>query len=246
MSTGQPCHHRLYSRLTHCPAPPLGTYRTHRRLTLESVRKSRKLAIHGFFAGPPSDEGFFHDLLSLSYGKDTYYKGQPFSQVYLPIFSNFSQEREVVGTITTTMDWSSYFEDVISTSENGQLVFLNNACFGNHTYLIDGNGVTPLGMGDLGNPDFKKYKKTTQFGSDMRVRDGTPQGIEIDQGPEGCYYELTVYPSDALYNEFHTELPIVVTISIAAVFVSSDFFFRWSQANAHSLTLDDFLLYCSS
>ena len=194
-------------------------YAGFQRPTLELIRTSRKLAIHGFFAGQPGDVTFFKSLLSVSAGKDVYYKGQPFSQVYLPIFNNFTTDREVVGAITTTMDWSSYFEDIISSSENGEIVFLKNECFGNHSYLIDGNGVTPLGEGDYGNPDYNKYKKTTQFG-DLRVQDGTPQGIEIDQGPDGCFYELTVYPSDALYDEFHTNLPILVTASIGAVFVS--------------------------
>lgn len=202
----------------------LDRYSSFQRLTLELIRTSRKLAIHGFFSGEPGVDEFFTSLLSVSAGKDVYYKGQPFSQVYLPIFNNFTTDREVVGFITTTMDWSSYFEDIIPSSENGKIVFLKNACFGNHSYSIDGNGVTPLGVGDHGNPDYNKYKKTTQFG-DLRVQDGTPQGIEVDQGPDGCFYELTVYPSDALYDEFHTNLPILVTASIGAVFVSLNLVF---------------------
>ena len=191
---------------------------------------------------PPDDPGIYTDpssgfvtnyyssILSIAAGRDVHYGGQPMSQIYVPVFNSFSNERKTVGLIVAILDWASYLKDVVSGSSSGVVVVLENECYGTFSYLVQKRSAVYLGEGDLSNPDYAKYAERTVIGEGINVQDGSPGGISFNG--RNCTYNLAVYPSDDLYNEFHTGLPYKITVCILGIFVSP----LVHSLSAHSLS----------
>jgi hypothetical protein len=94
---------------------------------------------------------------------------------------------------------------------------LQNACDGAYTYQIDGSKVEMLGSGDLHDHKFDGEQVSTYLEDGFVIYDGSRTGVKINQ--QGCPYSLHVYPSQQMYDEYHTSQPIVITLCILAIFV---------------------------
>lgn len=73
-----------------------------------------------------------------------------------------------------------------------------------------------VGFGDHHDPAFNKYEKVGQFKSFV-LQDGTVTGIPLHH--QGCHYKIHVYPSQKFYDAYNTNMPLIITFSIVAVFV---------------------------
>jgi hypothetical protein len=92
-----------------------------------------------------------------------------------------------------------------------------NSCDGAYTYQIDGSEVKMLGNDNLHDPKFDGQQESTYLEDGFVIYDGSRTGVKINQ--RGCPYSLHVYPSQQMYDEYHTSMPVVITLCILSVFV---------------------------
>jgi hypothetical protein len=74
-----------------------------------------------------------------------------------------------------------------------------------------------LGSGDLHDPNFDAQQESTYLEDGFVIYDGSRTGVKINQ--RGCPYSLHVYPSQQMYDEYHTDVPLITTLCILFVFV---------------------------
>lgn len=157
-------------------------------------------------------------LIRLANGQRTKYEGDIFSTVYFPVYDSFDvATRKTVGVLRTVLHWARYFANVLPDTKEGLIVVLGNNCDTPYTYQINGKTVVPLGHGDLHDPKYNKYKKTGSFANINRIEDGTKEGMILHF--DRCPYHIAVYPSDHMINIFTSNMPRVVTCSVAVVFL---------------------------
>ena len=201
-------------------------YFANHAVQIERTVANGTIQVYDFTAAPPGsidaedpNTRFFASLLSLREGKNTHYDGRPWSIVFTPIFDTFKEDRKVVSVIYAIIDWASYFEGILSPNSKAVVLVISNECYGEYTYSITGSTIDLLGEGDHHSPKYDSYKRTADFAADITVPDGTSHGIPLEQGE--CKYQIAIYPSDEMYNAFHTSLPWLVAFSIVLVFLFS-------------------------
>jgi hypothetical protein len=159
-------------------------------------------------------------LLRLANRRQTKYEGDIFTDVYFPLYDNFTVNRTIVGVMRIVIHWARYFEHVLPTSTRGVIFVLeNDDCDEPFTYRIDGEKVTPLGHGDLHDTAYDEYERTATLRNMKSIPDGTAQGIPLHQIDGECPYSIRVYPSTAFYKEYSTNTPHLLTFAVACVFL---------------------------
>ncbi|KAL7560177.1 hypothetical protein ACA910_016606 [Epithemia clementina (nom. ined.)] len=162
-------------------------------------------------------------LISFASDKKAMYEGDAYSMVFLPLFHDFSPERKVVGVMRVMIQWGRYFRDILPDERNGIIVVLENECDAPFTYQIDGAIVTALGTGDLHDSSFGYLKQKASLQGIDRIEDGTAFGMSLYHGK--CPYSISVYPSTSMENDYKSNTPIVMTFSVAMVFLLTIFMF---------------------
>lgn len=184
----------------------------------------QRIILTGFDVAPPGDIYAEHQMtaisamwLSFAAGKEMYYEGDPNSNIYIPVFDSFDDNRTAVAVINAIINWKTYFTHVLPENIKGVHVVLVNECAGAYTYEVNGAQVKGLGVGDLHDPKFNDLEQSLSFRDITKVSDGTQLGLDLNQ--EGCPYSLHIYPSQAFYDDYSTNNPVVVTCSVAITFV---------------------------
>ena len=121
-----------------------------------------------------------------------------------------NQPNEIVGMITTVINWDTTLSNSIPDYVNGLIVVLDSSTH-KYTYSISNGKTTFLGMGDLHDSKYSSYAITFT---------ATPfDGAVI--------YTITTYPSDDFINQYHTNLPMIACIIVVLImfFTSMIFFF---------------------
>ena len=111
----------------------------------------------------------------------------------------------------------SYFKHILPSSLRGIYVVLNDSCGGEYTYLINGEHVIPVGHGDLHDKTFDGMKQSASFASVENIADGTKTGLPFRK--DQCTVRMDVYPSNTFHSLFNTSTPIIMTVSVAIIFV---------------------------
>jgi hypothetical protein len=151
-------------------------------------------------------------------GKQTSYLGDPMSHMAVPVFDSlYADDREVVAVLMSTFHWSTFLRDILTVKDSGYSVVLENACdeIGNFTYRLNGPNVGIVGVGDLHEREFSSYRVDGVF-YNIKVEDGTPDGIPFNQ--YSCPYSFHIYPTQEEYDGHVTFQPVIISLSIAAVF----------------------------
>ena len=158
-------------------------------------------------------------LLRLANEERTRYEGDIFSTIYFPVYDSFIAEtRTTVAILRAVIHWARYFEKLLPETIRGVVVVLENrGCDQPYTYQIDGSKVIPIGHGDLHDTKFDKYMKVSSFADVDRIADGTKEGMKLHFGK--CPYTIRVYPSDLMVDTMKSNTPIVITVSVAIVFL---------------------------
>lgn len=184
-----------------------------------------KLVLGGFMTSSPGNTSspdlytaWFSELLSTYAGKPVPYNGDPIAEITYPIFADFdAEEREVVAVMKAQFSWQTYLKGLLPDNAPGYMVVLENACDGACTYLINGDDVEILGLGDLHEDQFSDMNISTYLLDDLVIQDGSRNGVKLSQ--QGCPYTLHVYPSQVLYDEYHSPMPVIITVCILSVFL---------------------------
>ena len=149
------------------------------------------------------------------------YDADPMTQVAYPVFDNFGSDRQVTGIILTTIFWRLLFEDVLPANVRGVICVLHNTLGEDVTYRIDGQTATLLGPGDLHDPEYDSMVVTRDITEYVTER-ASPESwsytlVELDTGYTS--YMLSVYPSDAMEDQYVTSDPMIYSVVVVLVFV---------------------------
>ena len=153
---------------------------------------------------------------------DEYQTASPTSVYNEPVLSHFGDDAEVVGTVQAILKWDVYFKELLSEGTKGIYCVVKSDCVNNFengtdqsvTFLIEGTEVSFVGEGDL---------HETQF-DDLR-EDGLIVPFQAAEGLNFCSYSLTVFPSQALRDDYDTNTPVLFTSVVLLVFLFTSMVF---------------------
>jgi len=180
--------------------------------------------VGGFVSAPPGSTSdpnpttsFFATLLSMWEGKQVDYSGDPMANLFIPIYDRLEgNQRNIVGVLKSTIHWRTHLTNILPKTNHGISVVVENSCDGNFTYLLEGTEVQVVGFGDQHDRAFSDYEIVGKFLAD-KIDDGTLDGIPFNQ--VGCPYAFHVYPTQQDLDSHMTKNPMVISLSVAAVFV---------------------------
>lgn len=188
---------------------------------------SESVTIGGFQLAPPgsydvsSQSGlteYFSLMLSASRNKPMEYLGDPFNQVYIPIFDvPYLTSRKPAAVMTVWIQWLSYFRSILPSYTKGIVLVLSNSCSGSFTYQVDGEVVTPVGRGDLHDPRYDHLKNSASWNGFKNFGDGTKYGLPLNE--DHCQMSLDVYPSAEFQRIYTSSAPVAIAALVAAVLV---------------------------
>jgi hypothetical protein len=187
--------------------------------------ESKEVVFGGFFTSDPGNTSspniltsWYSGLLSTATGHPVDYKGDPIIEASYPIFSDFSDRRELVAVMMFQFSWQAYFQDILPANSEGFMLVLHHECDGGfYTYIIDGGDVKSIGFGDLHDPAFNDMGSATLLADGMIINDGSREGVKLNLA--GCPYVLHVYPTAQLRDKYVTDMPVFLTTAIVAVFL---------------------------
>jgi hypothetical protein len=186
--------------------------------------ETKEVVFGGFFIEEPGNSShpnivtaWYSSLLSTAAGHPVDYTGDPIIEASYPIFSDFSDKREVVGVMMFQFSWQTYFEGILPRNSEGFMLVLENECDGAYSYIIEGGHVRTLGFGDLHISEFDDMASFRLLDDGMLINDGSREGVKLNLA--GCPYVLRVYPTERLRDKYCTSMPILLTLAIAGAFV---------------------------
>lgn len=138
----------------------------------------------------------------------------PSAVFFNPIFP-MENPREVVGFIGTSINWEEVLTDIVPDIVDGLDCIISNGVE-SYSYVIH-NGMPILrGEGDLHDPEYDGLGHSTTL-SDTNT--GAKASVT---------YTLTVYPTQVMFEEFQTNIPMIAAIGFAAViFLCTCLFFSY-------------------
>jgi class 3 adenylate cyclase len=187
-------------------------------LTLQTgsaVLGGMDVAPPGYSVHPNKDTRFFSTILSMSRKERTKYLGDPMTDIFVPVFDSFNEDRTAVAVLHAVFHWQSYFRNILPLNTPDMNLVLTNSCQGHFTYIMYGNKIEPVGEGDLHDREYEDSEEGTSFEGLEDVGDGTEFGLKLNQ--DECRYSLSVYPTQDYYEEYNTNTPVIMTIIVAMV-----------------------------
>ena len=160
--------------------------------------------------------GYAH-IFSFHAGKQVNYTGEPVATVFVPVVDSFAQDRRTVAVLVANLRWADYFEDVLTDSSQPVLVVLSNTCQDTFTYEIRGSQATFLGKGNLADVDYEDMAVTIHLDETEFIIE--PNTIALTLNRDLCRYTLQVYPTQEGNDNYNTLFPLIITLTVAAVFL---------------------------
>lgn len=135
----------------------------------------------------------------------------PQSLVLTPIYDGHSAETSfVVGAVTAVLSWDVFFKNVLHEDIKTMYVVVDDGLCGNEfTYRIEGQEAIYLGEGSLVEANMAQYSTSAPFAEFL-----PPD----NSGSVDCVYSMTLYPSQAMYDDFQSHTPLFLTVAVAAIF----------------------------
>jgi hypothetical protein len=185
---------------------------------------TQQIALGGLDTAPPGGiysrdpiTVFFAELLSFQAGKTVNYTGEPISGVVVPIVDNFGDDRKAVAILFSILRWSSYFEGILASTSQPVHVVLSNSCQGAFSFLIRGESVSFIGKGNLANSDYEEMALSVNLDASKFIVERYTIALTLSQ--DLCQYNLKIYPTEEGDDYYSTALPLIITFTVAAVFL---------------------------
>ena len=170
----------------------------------------------GNISGPSRMTSFFAKLLMMGEGKEAEYPGDPDSHICIPIFDSlYGTNRTVVGVVESSIYWRWHLRNILPDDHEGLCVVIDD-CDGSFTYHVHGSSARAVGFGDQHDRRFSGYRVDGVLHY-QRINDGTMNGVDFHE--ISCPYTFHVYPFIADYDQYKTQGPLVISLSVAAVFL---------------------------
>jgi class 3 adenylate cyclase len=160
-------------------------------------------------------DAFHHSLAAGSYKNSTDFYTHPHSAVLAPIFSELHDNSSaIVGILVAVLPWDRYLVNLLPESASSVTCILKNTCGQAFTYRLDGNSSIYMGEGDFHDSAYDSTETPIYFHDrDAEIR------------PSTCQYSLHLYASKELEDAYHTSVPLILAVAIAATFTFMMFTF---------------------
>lgn len=133
--------------------------------------------------------------------------------ITVPVFEGFSKVNStIVGFITATIPWLTFFAHNLGPTANDMVVVMNNTCGGIFSLQVSGNEVVIIGDYDAHDGRYDHFSMATRFAWDYQ-RDDFSYYVE-----ETCLYEMYIYPTKSFEDQYRTNRPLIMSIAISLVF----------------------------
>jgi class 3 adenylate cyclase len=139
----------------------------------------------------------------------------PTALYYQPIFTDFSEKKELGAFVAATLRFQDHFTDVLQDSAVGIIVVLNNTCGQVHTYEINGPNATWLGPEDLHD---RRYDAVAVAAGLNVALDDILEGATVSDNGLHCGYSIVVYPSVKFRSEYDNNQPLTFTLAVLVIF----------------------------
>jgi len=183
-----------------------------------------QISLGGLNTGPPGGikhpdifTSFMAHLFSFHEGSSINYTGEPVGSVSVPVVDSFGDDRKTVAVIVSNLPWISYFEGILTDDTQPVDVVLSNTCEEAFTYKIRGEEVVFIGKGNLASSKYDDMMLSVDLDESKFIIE--PNTIALTLNQDVCAYNLRIYPTtegDEHYNDF---LPLMITLTVAAVFL---------------------------
>lgn len=140
------------------------------------------------------------------------------SYVSNPVFSDFTDEATVVGTIGALVPWERYFEDVLPPHVKGVDVVLSDSCGKVYTMQLQGPNVNAV-EGDQHDSEFDDLKRSFTLGGVLGDEDAKFYVTNE------CIYTLDMYPTDEMKKVYISDRPMHHALAVAVIFIFTAFVF---------------------
>jgi hypothetical protein len=135
-------------------------------------------------------------------------KRDPHGFVMEPVYSAFEKNPELVGFLVGVTTFGNLLDRLLpaGAGANGIVCVFKDKCGSAITYELNGPVQTYLGAGDLHDPDFDKYERSTP----MELYETNVEGR--------CAHTLYIYPSSKFRENYKTKNSKVYTSVVAVAF----------------------------
>lgn len=189
---------------------------------IEVCSATGDLVIGGFDVFPPGNvsstdayTSWVSFLLSFAAGEPVEYPGDPMTSIYLPIFDSYEDDRKQVAVVNAVINWKTYFQGILPASVDPMVIVLANNCQGKFTYVIDGPNVEFVGAGDYSPNSMISYGKAIEL---KDLLSDNIDGLKLNQ--DVCQYNLTVFPSQEMYDHYNTSMYLMEGTTVSLLFES--------------------------
>uniref|UniRef100_A0A7S3L1G7 Phosphodiesterase n=1 Tax=Amphora coffeiformis TaxID=265554 RepID=A0A7S3L1G7_9STRA len=134
----------------------------------------------------------------------------PRSFIMTPIVESSSQGISLVGLLQAVLSWENVMRGIVTAIPGGIEIVLRSSCSELYTFTVYGLEVEYVGAGDLHNEKYDSHHVFAKF-YDFQRKD-----IPFVEGH--CFYSFHIYPTQSFEDEYKTDLPILVTVAVAALF----------------------------
>ncbi|CAB9510949.1 sensor kinase/phosphatase LuxQ [Seminavis robusta] len=177
---------------------------------------------------------------------------EPFSDLYYPVlpalddvvFADPHNNISALGTVAFSFYWRHSLKDILPSQSKGLILVVQNPCRGGQSFTYQINGAQPvfLGFGDLHEPKFDRYARSSPLATLIERNKGKYTGLPMNDN--FCPFTITVYPSTFMAKDYITNEPILfalgsafIFIFVATLFCAYDFLIR-REFNAKQRLLD--------
>lgn len=116
----------------------------------------------------------------------------------------------IVGSIIASLSWNVFFTGLVGPDNIGMICVLQDSCGESLTWMLNGDVADFLGVGDLHDQRFDEYVRVSKLTPFLKT-DPTTQGY--------CAYEIQIYPSVSIQNDYISSKPAIYTTLAVLIFV---------------------------
>jgi CHASE domain len=129
-----------------------------------------------------------------------------------PIYPTFENPKsnDLVGFLAAVVPWDAFFSNILRHETHEIVVVVHNSCGDNFTYQINGPRAIFLGSKDMHERKFSHLGESSPFASFMQRN--------FSDAHEDCVYDLRIYPSSKMEDEYMTKRPIWFALVVVLIF----------------------------
>ena len=139
----------------------------------------------------------------------------PHSFLLQPVYHDFihHSEADILGVVTAIIGWDHYFENLLPPEAHGIVVVMKDTCGDVFSYQINGAEAVFLGYEDYHETKYTHLEEKSFFDPLHK--------LEVSDTHEHCEYDLFIYPSQELEDDYTTNKPIIYTVVVLSVFITT-------------------------